>query len=117
MLSSSPADALRQAFARTEEEWLSMARAEELMDGTTAAVALVDRSKGVCVVGNIGDSEVIMGTRSSDGTASVHTLTEVHHAKRSKSEALRVEAEGGRIWHGRLGHPFVSPHVLSLSVS
>jgi len=112
-----PAEALRGAFAQTEAEWLAVAGEQDLMDGTTAAVALVDRAAGVCVVGNVGDSEVIMGTCDSSGRRSFQVLTEVHHAKRSASEAERVTALGGRIWHGRLGHPKISPQVLSLSVS
>lgn len=115
-LLSGPAEALRRALARTEEEWLQMARARELMDGTTAAVALVDRAGRRCLVGNIGDSEIILGSRGDAGP-NVKVLTEVHHLKRSPAEVERVTAAGGRIWRGRLGHPKISPQVLSLSVS
>jgi len=116
-LRSEPVEALRRAFARLEEEWLALARAEELMDGTTAAVALLDRTRGRCIVGNVGDSEVILGTRDSSGTTSFKALTEVHHLKRSESEAVRITEAGGRVWRGRLGHPKINPQVLSLSVS
>lgn len=117
MLLADPIGALRRAFARTEEDWLMMARDNKLMDGTTAAVAIVDRTGGRCVVGNVGDSEVLLGTRDESGQTAFQTLTEVHHLKRSDSEAARITAAGGRIWRGRLGHPKISPQVLSLSVS
>lgn len=116
-LQEDPEGALRGAFARTEAEWLELARSEELMDGTTAAVAIVDRLARRCIVGNVGDSEVILGTRDASGQTGHATLTEVHHLKRSPSEASRVETVGGRVWRGRLGHPRISPQVLSLSVS
>lgn len=116
-LLSEPAEALRRALERTEEEWLQMARSEEMMDGTTAAVALVDRVGGRCIVGNIGDSEIMFGSRDASGNMGLKILTEVHHLKRSPAEVERVAAAGGRIWHGRLGHPKISPQVLSLSVS
>merc|ERR1712060_242233 len=61
-LRSDPVAALRAAFANTEAEWNKIAQEQELMDGTTAAVALVDRSRGRCIVGNVGDSEVVFGT-------------------------------------------------------
>lgn len=116
-LLADPAEALRKAFARTEDEWHTLALEEELMDGTTAAVALIDRTAGLCVVGNVGDSEVLLGTRDKEGNTGFRTLTEVHHLKRSESEAARVTAVGGRVWRGRLGHPKINPQVLSLSVS
>lgn len=116
-LASQPSEALRIALERTEEEWLQMARSQDMMDGTTAAVALVDRVGGRCVVGNVGDSEIVLGTRHADGKKEVKVVTEVHHLKRSAKEVERVTSVGGRIWHGRLGHPKFSPQVLSLSVS
>jgi len=116
-LTDDPVAALRHAFAQTEEEWSRLAREEQLMDGTTAAVVLVDRASGRCVVGNVGDSEAILGTQAEDGQTHHRVLTEVHHARRNEAEAERVRSLGGRIWHGRLGHPKFSPQVMSLSVS
>merc|ERR1712151_1208355 len=43
--------------------------------------------------------------------------TEVHNPRRNQLEADRITSLGGRIWHGRLGHPKISPQVLSLAVS
>lgn len=116
-LMAEPEQALAKAFAQTEADWLSLAKQEDLMDGTTAAVVVVDRLARRCHVGNVGDSEVVMGARGSGGEIVFRTLTEVHHLKRSASEARRVEDVGGRVWKGRLGHPKISPQVLSLSVS
>eukprot|EP00930_Biecheleria_cincta_P012733 TRINITY_DN11707_c0_g1_i1.p1 TRINITY_DN11707_c0_g1~~TRINITY_DN11707_c0_g1_i1.p1 ORF type:complete len:206 (+),score=50.33 TRINITY_DN11707_c0_g1_i1:92-709(+) len=56
-LSRDPTEALRLAFAKVEAEWLVRARQQELFDGTTAAVALLDRAQGRCFIGNVGDSE------------------------------------------------------------
>jgi len=116
-LLSEPCEALRKALVQTEEEWLQMARNHEMMDGTTAAVALVDRVGHRCIVANVGDSEIVWGSSDESGRTNVKVLTEVHHLKRSASEVERVTSVGGRIWKGRLGHPKISPQVLSLSVS
>jgi len=116
-LLADPVEALRLAFTQTEDEWLALARTEELMDGTTAAVALVDRTGQRCIVGNVGDSEILLGTRDAAGQTGFRTLTEVHHLKRNAAEASRISDMGGRTWHGRLGHPKINPQVLSLSVS
>mmetsp|Transcript_57889 Transcript_57889/g.152424 ORF Transcript_57889/g.152424 Transcript_57889/m.152424 type:complete len:333 (-) Transcript_57889:73-1071(-) len=116
-LSKDPCEALRRAVARTEEQWLSLASAEELMDGTTAAVALVDKENSRVVVGNVGDSEILLGSRTAAGATQFEALTKVHHLKRSESEAARITAAGGRVWRGRLGHPKINPQVLSLSIS
>lgn len=116
-LRDDPVGALREAFANTEAEWTQIAREQDLMDGTTAAVALVDRSRGRIIVGNVGDSEVVLGTRDASGKKDFKTLTEVHHVGRSEGEAERILAAGGRVRRGRLGHPLINPQVLSLSVS
>merc|ERR1712232_676989 len=111
-------EALQRAFVQTEEEWLDLARAREFMDGSTAAVALVDRERSRCIVGNVGDSEIILGARDrSTGQTTFLVLTEVHHPKHSVEEAARVEAAGGRVWRGRLAHPSINPQVMSLAVS
>ncbi|CAK0860375.1 unnamed protein product, partial [Prorocentrum cordatum] len=116
-VAADPVEALRQAFVRTEEQWLKAAAKDELFDGTTAAVALLDRQRGLCVVGNVGDSEVIIGTRRADGVSTLEVLTEVHRIRGNAAEAARVEALGGRVWKGRVGHPRLNPKFASLAVS
>lgn len=116
-LAADPAAALSRAFEQTEERWVQLAREESLMDGTTAAVVLVDRSTGRCIVGNVGDSEALIGSRTLDGATEYQVLTEVHHPKRNPGEAERITSLGGHLWHGRLSHPKISPQVISLSVS
>ncbi|CAK0860377.1 unnamed protein product, partial [Prorocentrum cordatum] len=117
-VAADPVEALRQAFVRTEEQWLkAAAKDDELFDGTTAAVALLDRQRGLCVVGNVGDSEVIIGTRRADGVSTLEVLTEVHRIRGNAAEAARVEALGGRVWKGRVGHPRLNPKFASLAVS
>mmetsp|Transcript_27618 Transcript_27618/g.60756 ORF Transcript_27618/g.60756 Transcript_27618/m.60756 type:complete len:419 (+) Transcript_27618:68-1324(+) len=117
LLRKDAVQALCAAFVSTEQDWLSAAVEKDWMDGTTAAVALVDRGRRCIVVGNVGDSEVLLGTRSAAGEEHFRVLTEVHHVKRSETERNRILQEGGKIWHGRLGHPAISPVVLSLAVS
>mmetsp|Transcript_39499 Transcript_39499/g.92888 ORF Transcript_39499/g.92888 Transcript_39499/m.92888 type:complete len:421 (+) Transcript_39499:71-1333(+) len=116
-LRADASQALREAFERTEQDWITHAVEKEWMDGTTAAVALVDRGRRRVTVGNVGDSEVLLGTRNAAGESSFKVLSEVHHVKRSETERNRILEEGGKVWRGRLGHPVISPAVLSLSVS
>eukprot|EP00930_Biecheleria_cincta_P012734 TRINITY_DN11707_c0_g1_i2.p1 TRINITY_DN11707_c0_g1~~TRINITY_DN11707_c0_g1_i2.p1 ORF type:complete len:333 (+),score=67.83 TRINITY_DN11707_c0_g1_i2:92-1090(+) len=116
-LSRDPTEALRLAFAKVEAEWLVRARQQELFDGTTAAVALLDRAQGRCFIGNVGDSEVVLGRRDATGKTCCQVLTEVHNVRGNPAEADRVIAAGGRLWHRRLGHPKLNPRVCSLAIS
>ncbi|CAK0893789.1 unnamed protein product, partial [Prorocentrum cordatum] len=116
-LVADPLEALRDAIVRTEEQWTEAALRDELFDGTTAAVVVLDRRKGLCVVGNVGDSEVILGTRTRAGETRLEVLTEVHRVKGNEKEAARVEELGGRVWRGRLAHPKINPKIASLAVS
>jgi len=117
-LEQNPTEALRVAILDTESDWIAHARENELMDGTTMAVVLVDRTIGRCVVGNVGDSEVVLGERDAQSDCIRHrVLTEVHHMKRNPAELTRVLAAGGREWRGRLGHPKYNPQVVSIAVS
>lgn len=116
-LTSDPAAALQRAVLKVEEEWIAKARAEELFDGTTAAVALVDQTMKRCCVGNVGDSEVVICTRDPAGLQTYRVLTELHNLKQNSAEAARITAVGGRVWHSRLGHPKLNPRVCSLAVS
>jgi len=116
-LGEDAAEALKRAFRRIEADWTTVALENEWMDGTTAAVALVDSRTGELTVGNIGDSEVLLGTAYSDETTGFRVLSEVHHVNRNHDELSRITDVGGRIWRGRLGHSVINPQVVSLSIS
>jgi len=116
-LCTDPAIALQRAILEVEEEWFAKARAEELFDGTTAAVALVDQSLKRCCIGNVGDTEVVLCTQDAAGLKTYRVLTELHNLKQNEAEAKRIAAVGGRVWHSRLGHPKLNPRVCSLAIS
>eukprot|EP00929_Paragymnodinium_shiwhaense_P118847 TRINITY_DN90744_c0_g1_i1.p1 TRINITY_DN90744_c0_g1~~TRINITY_DN90744_c0_g1_i1.p1 ORF type:complete len:446 (-),score=77.66 TRINITY_DN90744_c0_g1_i1:98-1435(-) len=114
-------EALRLAFSETESQLIQISKEQEWMDGTTAAVAVVveDRATGsrAVVAGNVGDSEVLLGGRNADGQFVHEVLSELHNMGRNASERDRVEAVGGRVYRGRLGHPRFNPRFASLAVS
>jgi serine/threonine protein phosphatase PrpC len=119
------ADALRQALLDTEAEFLLRAKDQQLLDGTTACVAVV--KGGVLVHGNVGDSELVLcrrsGKRSDEVDADVDSgilavgLSEVHNPQRNPAEADRVRAVGGKLWAHRLCHPVLAPQFCSIAVS
>lgn len=117
LLFENPEEAVRRALIQTEVDWLVHAKEKDLMDGTTAAVVLVDRTRRCCVVGNVGDTEVLLGTKDVSGHTSFRVLTEVHHLQRNSAEIARVVDAGGSTWKNRLKHPRFVPQVVSLAVS
>ncbi|KAL6238232.1 hypothetical protein BDW75DRAFT_247638 [Aspergillus navahoensis] len=66
--------------------------------GSTASMALIDLKKGVLVVGNIGDSHVLMAERDPEtGQAkSIGRLT-TSHKPESTDEKARIEKAGGQV--------------------
>jgi len=104
--------ALEAAFKRIEEDFLKKAIKEELKDGTTAIVALLEENDNKLVIGNVGDSELII---SNNGKAV--SLTPVHNPKRNPDEVKRVEGEGGKLYNDRLAHPCLSPMFFNIAVS
>eukprot|EP00927_Polykrikos_kofoidii_P076928 TRINITY_DN73942_c0_g1_i1.p1 TRINITY_DN73942_c0_g1~~TRINITY_DN73942_c0_g1_i1.p1 ORF type:complete len:418 (-),score=76.85 TRINITY_DN73942_c0_g1_i1:349-1458(-) len=112
--------AVRAAFLETEESLLEISKEQEWMDGTTAAVAIVVREKGgqrALIAGNVGDSEILLGRREANGPGEHEVLSEVHNMAKNQAERARVEAEGGRVFGTRLGHPRFNPRFASLAVS
>jgi len=103
-------DALQKAFERIETDFLDKALKEDLKDGTTAIVAIINENK--LIVGNVGDSELII---CNDGNAV--SLVPVHNPKRNKKEAERIEESGGRIYNDRLAHPSLNPAIFNIAVS
>jgi len=81
-----------------------------MMDGTTAAVAMM--IGGNLVVGNVGDSELVL----CRGNTAV-PLCAVHNMNKNAAEIDRVKEEGGVVYKNRVGHPKFNPQVISLGVS
>lgn len=109
-------EALCEAFEQTESSFLRVAKDNEWMDGTTAAVALVDPIRHQCIIGNVGDSEIVHGYQNAAGEVHHQVLTE-KHTMQNEAESERVSTVGGRVWHGRMAHPNFRPQFLSLAVS
>jgi serine/threonine protein phosphatase PrpC len=66
----------------------------------------------ILYVANLGDSEMVLCT---EGKSEI--LTECHNPKKNEKELQRVEAMGGRIIKGRVGHPRLNPSIFSIAVS
>ncbi|KAL4773151.1 phosphatase 2C-like domain-containing protein [Aspergillus nidulans var. acristatus] len=66
--------------------------------GSTASLALVDMKKGVLVVGNIGDSHILMAERDPETgkVKSIERLT-TSHKPESADEKARIEKAGGHV--------------------
>lgn len=111
--------AMRNAFLETEAAVQQEAREHDWVAGTTAAVLAIFEEDGklAVVAGNIGDSEMLLGRRKPGGSPDFVVLSEIHNIEKNHSERVRVEAEGGRIYHDRLGHPQFNPQFTSLGVS
>merc|ERR1739848_450865 len=98
------------SFRCTEASFLELAHQKNMMDGTTAAVAVLVQNR--LIVGGVGDSEIVL---CRDNTAL--PLCKIHSLKKNPDEITRVESAGGRIWKQRLGHPKYNPALISLGVS
>jgi len=109
-LSTKLSQALAASFEETERLFLEQAVEEDMMDGTTAAVAVL--SQGQLVVGNVGDSELVL-CRVDQAVP----LCQVHNMNKNTLEIERVKAEGGVVYKNRIGHPKFNPQVISLGVS
>ncbi|KAL4977672.1 phosphatase 2C-like domain-containing protein [Aspergillus desertorum] len=66
--------------------------------GSTASLALVDLKKGVLVVGNIGDSHILMAERDpkTGRVKSIERLT-TSHKPENADEKARIEKAGGKV--------------------
>eukprot|EP00928_Gymnodinium_smaydae_P035641 TRINITY_DN25046_c0_g1_i1.p1 TRINITY_DN25046_c0_g1~~TRINITY_DN25046_c0_g1_i1.p1 ORF type:complete len:403 (+),score=49.24 TRINITY_DN25046_c0_g1_i1:40-1209(+) len=111
---------MREAILETEEALVERSREQDWMDGTTvAAVVLLEEPGGRLrvVAGNVGDSEILLGRLGADGSPAPILLSELHNMSRNEDEKRRVEAVGGRIYRGRLGHPRFNPQFASIAVT
>jgi len=101
--------ALTASLQQAEFEFNRIAEAEDLTDGSTVAVAIIDGAR--LVVGSVGDSELVL---SRDGKAI--PLCEVHNPSKNPAEAQRVQREGGVLVDARVAHP-LAPQAYSLALS
>jgi protein phosphatase 1L len=81
---------LFKAMCELDKNFLKLAQAQSLSDGTTAVIALMHGDQ--IVVGNIGDSRAVLLTTSDE----VIALSEDHKPDRS-DERQRIEALGGYV--------------------
>lgn len=115
--------ALEQAIARCEEEFLDMARRQDLLDGTTACIVVI-MEDGLMLHANVGDSEAVLcrmkeaGSQDGDvGVVEALPLSEVHNPAKNDAEVARIRMEGGKLVGARLCHPVLSPLFCSIAVS
>jgi serine/threonine protein phosphatase PrpC len=101
--------ALSAALHEAEQEFNQIAEAEDLTDGTTAAVAIIDGAQ--LTVASVGDSELVL-CRSGKALP----LCEVHNPGKNPAEAQRVTREGGVLVDSRVAHP-LAPQAYSLALS
>ncbi|KAL4900855.1 hypothetical protein BDW74DRAFT_182440 [Aspergillus multicolor] len=68
------------------------------VSGSTASLALLDMKRGVLVVGNIGDSHVLMAERESE-TGEVRGIDRLttSHKPEDRAEKARIEKAGGQV--------------------
>ncbi|KAL3481453.1 phosphatase 2C-like domain-containing protein [Aspergillus californicus] len=66
--------------------------------GTTVSIALINLTRGILVVGNLGDSHILLAEREPDSPQlkSVDRLTESHKPE-TPAEKQRIEDAGGKI--------------------
>jgi protein phosphatase 1A len=91
-------DAIRQAIQKEEETLLEECQEGEnkfAISGSTVSVVIVNLNKGVMVVGNLGDSHVLMG--ECDITGQLETVRRLTHDHKpdSPEEKERIEDAGG----------------------
>ncbi|KAL6060122.1 protein-serine/threonine phosphatase [Balamuthia mandrillaris] len=103
--------AIKDAFLQTEDEFMKLARASNIGDGTTAIVAFI--LKTTLFLGNVGDSEAML---CRDNKA-IFFREMVHNPAKNPLEITRIEKVGGRLYHNRLAHPNLNPAYFSLGVS
>ena len=88
--SSNIEEALRNAFAKTDKEFL----ATERNDGSTAIVAVIEGN--MLYIANLGDSRAVL-----EKNGEVEFATEDHKPNHPKEKA-RIEAAGGFVKNGRV---------------
>ncbi|CAK0819465.1 unnamed protein product [Prorocentrum cordatum] len=88
--------AVLEACALTDAEFLARAREREVLDGSTALLCLIwpqDERRSRLMIANLGDSRAVL-CRSQGGRLSAVRLTDDHKPGRA-DERLRIEGNGG----------------------
>eukprot|EP01103_Thecamoeba_quadrilineata_P004297 TRINITY_DN14008_c0_g1_i1.p1 TRINITY_DN14008_c0_g1~~TRINITY_DN14008_c0_g1_i1.p1 ORF type:complete len:304 (-),score=66.84 TRINITY_DN14008_c0_g1_i1:193-1104(-) len=109
-LKSDPRLALREAILATEDEFLELAKKDELNDGTTLVVGLISDDK--LYVANVGDSEAFLCRGES-----ALSLTTIHNPGKNPIEGARVQSAGGRLYNNRVGHPHLNTRFFNIAIS
>lgn len=87
--------AIRDAFCEEDDAIHELGL---LQPGSTAALALVDAKRGLLVVGDLGDSHVVLAERNSDrkGDWKARCLS-VAQKPWDRGERERIHAAGGKL--------------------
>ncbi|KAF7456457.1 protein phosphatase 2C domain-containing protein [Cryptosporidium felis] len=90
-----------KGFEITNNNFLSIARKNGLIDGTTALVCLIFGpdpidNKFKLVIGNCGDSKLILGYKNENNLVFPKQLTKIHRLS-DPNERLRIEKAGGKV--------------------
>ncbi|RLL96921.1 hypothetical protein CFD26_100832 [Aspergillus turcosus] len=93
-------DAIREAIQKEEAMLLEECQDGEekfAISGSTVSVVIINLTKGLLVVGNLGDSHILMGECDITGQLeTVHRLTQDHKPDNPK-EKERIEDAGGMV--------------------
>ncbi|KAK7198773.1 protein phosphatase 2C-like protein [Novymonas esmeraldas] len=109
-LRTAPRQAISDAFAQVEREFLEQNTEDMGSSGCVCAAAVVQGS--VLTVGNVGDCEAVLARAGQPVL-----LTVKHNPSCNDAEASRVTKAGGCIFNRRVGHPRLNPRMCSLAVS
>ena len=82
--------ALSNAVKKTETNFLIKAKKEQLLDGTTACVVIIN--KDTLVYSNVGDSEIVISKNKQ-----AILLSENHNPKKNPKEVERINLIGGKL--------------------
>lgn len=106
---TNPEKAIRDGLVEADRAFLERSELEN-ESGCVCAIALL--LEDILVVGNVGDTEVILCRENRP-----LVLTVKHNLKDNQSEVDRLKSVGGKIFHNRVGHPKFNPSVMSLAVT
>lgn len=92
---------IKKGFEITNNSFLSIARKNKVFDGTTALVCIIFGpdpidNKLKLVIGNCGDSKLILKYKSGNNSISAKRLTRIHRLS-DINERTRIEKAGGKV--------------------